>query len=57
MRQDLVEAESLQSKEGGDHSGEKSEELFFDLLCWSGGAGRDATGGIRHTKQTPLEIS
>lgn len=56
MRQDLIGAESLQSKEG-DRSGEKGEELFFDLFFWWGGAGRDATGGVRHTKQTPLDVS
>lgn len=52
----MVGAVSLQSKEEGDHSGEKGEELFFDLLRWSDGAGRDATGGIRRTKKTPLDV-
>jgi len=45
MRQDLVGSVCLQSKEG-DLSGEKGEELFYGLLRWSGGAGRDVTGGI-----------
>lgn len=57
LRLDLAGAVSLQSKEKGDHTGEKSEELFFDSVCWTGGAGGDAMERIRHMEVTPLNVS
>lgn len=52
----LAGAVSLQSKEKGDHTGEKGEELVLDPLCWTGGAGRDAMERIRHMEVTLLSV-